>query len=150
MHQLDIFFVRRELVASCAPTSLPSFEEAAAGPIPFRMHHSCDESEIHRLVDVSLELQGQHHAAHKRAVEYVREQNHFFRNATKARKGSQEWNACNVWGQDICHQNGVDVGAVGLGTRVVDVKLSFRPPELQLAAEPQERRRALSLIRLTA
>ena len=70
----DLFLVRSDVLhRRCAPASLPSFEELCANAtVGVRFHRTCTPSDAAHLVDLPLELAGQHAAAHEKALRDVR------------------------------------------------------------------------------
>ena len=74
---LDMFFVRKDLLAKhCHLNSIPSFGELAGPHLGRRHHGTCSATEdLPRLVDMHLELLGQHKEAQLLAVAHVKKLN---------------------------------------------------------------------------
>ena len=71
---LDMFLIRNDTLQShCLPHSIASFEELAdAAAVGKRFHPTCHERyDLPRLVDLHLELQGDHKQAHLKAIKEV-------------------------------------------------------------------------------
>ena len=71
----DIFYLREDVLiseqTSCTADRLPSFENLTAGLLGARHHRRCSAQDAERLVDLRLELEGQHKAARAAAVRAV-------------------------------------------------------------------------------
>ena len=71
---MDMFFIRQDLLdAHCTPHSIMRFEDMTnATGVGKRFHRTCNAKlDLPRLVDLHLELDGEHDKAQKKAVEQV-------------------------------------------------------------------------------
>ena len=136
---LDMFFVRNDVLqAHCNEHSIDTFEGLAkAAGVGKRTHKTCDEQQdLSRLVDLELELQDKHEAAHRKAISEVTLLNQLHPHNPMCRITSMTWT-------NHSFGPGMDVATVDLAR--VTAELENTKEEQQLGAALHARRKKKEL-----
>ena len=136
---LDMFFVRNDVLqAHCNEHSIDTFEGLAkAAGVGKRTHKTCDEQQdLSRLVDLELELQDKHEAAHRKAISEVTLLNQLHPHNPMCRITSMTWT-------NHSFGSGKDVATADLAR--VTAELENTKEEQQLGAALHARRKKKEL-----
>jgi hypothetical protein len=137
---LDMFFVRNDVLqAHCNEHSIDTFEGLAkSAGVGKRTHKTCDEQQdLSRLVDLELELQDKHEAAHRKAISEVTLLNQLHPHNPMCRITSMTWT-------NHSFGPGMDVATVDLARVTAELETT-KVEEQQLGAALHARRKKKEL-----